>query len=59
MSDIPAKTLSMTFSCPMCTEKADRIAEMEAQLDGLVSWFMGHGFSAQEVRKWVDEQRGD
>lgn len=39
--------------------RADKYAELEEQLDGLVSWFRGHGFSAQEVRKWVDEQRGD
>jgi len=59
MSDIPVKARSMTASCPMCAEKADRIAKLEEWLDGLVSWFRGHGFSAQEVRKWVDEQRGD
>lgn len=40
-------------------ECKERIAELEAQLDGLASWFMGHGFSAQEVRKWVDEHSGD
>ena len=39
--------------------RADKYAELEERLNGLVSWFMGHGFSAQEVRKWVDEQRGD